>query len=373
MNKAPKVSVLVPIYNVERYLRRCIDSILGQTLQEIEVLLLDDGSNDASPAICDEYAAKDPRVRVIHKPNSGYGATMNVGLREAAGDYIGIVESDDWVESDMYSNLWSVAEREKVQIVKASCFYYSVKGGDRASSLIPNNQAGRVVNPRIDSAVFYIHPSIWSAIYKRSFLADNGIFFTESPGASYQDVAFNFKVWAKANAVWFSPQCVYHYRCDNPSSSVHSSSKVFCVSDEWRSIEEFVSQFPEEEKSSRSLRACVKLDSYIWNRNRLSGEARAAFEKVIAAEFRNSVKEGLIRRAWVSHIRWWRLQLILSASSPLRHAWVMLCYGVSRLSRVLIKYRISGGHRVWFILCGLVKISTPLAADFLPSYAAKDA
>ena len=100
----PKVSIIVPTYNVEQYLREAMDSIINQTLKDIEIICIDDGSTDNSGKILDEYASKDSRVKVIHKKNGGYGKAMNVGLDNATGEYVGIVEPDDYIEPDMYEN-----------------------------------------------------------------------------------------------------------------------------------------------------------------------------------------------------------------------------------------------------------------------------
>ena len=99
------ISVIVPVYNVEPYLRKCVDSILAQSYSNLEVILVDDGSPDGCGAICDEYAAKDARVRVIHKPNGGVSDARNAGLDIMTGDYVAFVDSDDWVEADMYRTL----------------------------------------------------------------------------------------------------------------------------------------------------------------------------------------------------------------------------------------------------------------------------
>ena len=101
----PKISVIIPVYNVEKYLRECLDSVINQTLADIEIILVDDGSPDNCPQICDEYALKDNRIKVIHKENGGYGSAMNVGLEKATGEYIGIVEPDDYIDSKMYEDL----------------------------------------------------------------------------------------------------------------------------------------------------------------------------------------------------------------------------------------------------------------------------
>ena len=101
-NRVPKVSIIVPVYKVEKYLRKCIDSIINQTLKDIEIILVDDGSPDNCGKICDEYAAKDTRIKVIHKENGGLSSARNAGMEVAEGEYIGFVDSDDWIESDMY-------------------------------------------------------------------------------------------------------------------------------------------------------------------------------------------------------------------------------------------------------------------------------
>ena len=101
----PLISVIVPVYKVELYLRQCVDSLLAQTYSNLEIILVDDGSPDGCPAICDEYARKDSRVRVIHKPNGGLSDARNVGLDAARGEYIGFIDSDDWVMPDMYEYL----------------------------------------------------------------------------------------------------------------------------------------------------------------------------------------------------------------------------------------------------------------------------
>lgn len=96
----PKISIIVPVYNVEKYLRKCIDSILNQTFKDFELILIDDGSTDESGKICDEYNLKDNRIKVIHKENGGLSSARNAGLDIAQGEYIGFVDSDDWIESD---------------------------------------------------------------------------------------------------------------------------------------------------------------------------------------------------------------------------------------------------------------------------------
>jgi glycosyltransferase involved in cell wall biosynthesis len=101
----PKVSIIVPVYNAEKYLQECVESVLGQTLSDIELILVDDGSTDSSPTLCDQYAAQDRRVKVIHKPNGRAASARNAGLRVASGEYVAFVDADDWISPDMYEKM----------------------------------------------------------------------------------------------------------------------------------------------------------------------------------------------------------------------------------------------------------------------------
>ena len=120
----PKISILIPIYNVEKYLKECLDSVINQTLKDIEIICINDGSTDSCAEILKAYSLKDNRIKVINKENSGYGASMNMGLEEATGDYIGIVESDDFIKEEMFANLYKIATKDDAEIVKSDYFYY---------------------------------------------------------------------------------------------------------------------------------------------------------------------------------------------------------------------------------------------------------
>ena len=124
----PKISILVPVYNVEQYLEKCLDSVIRQTFADIEIICMDDGSSDASGDILDQYADKDERIRVVHKKNSGYGNTMNQAIALAKGEYIGIVESDDYIADNMYEQLYQLAECYKVDFVKSDFYRPGIHG-----------------------------------------------------------------------------------------------------------------------------------------------------------------------------------------------------------------------------------------------------
>lgn len=293
----PFVSVLVPICNVERYLDQCLSSLLAQTFTNFEVICINDGSEDGSREIIQKYLDADTRFRVIDKPNSGYGASMNLGLDSAIGTYIGILESDDMFDSEALELLVSVAERESSDVVKANFWlYWSVPEERRELfRVVDDLQAGHTLRPLDDIAVFFRKPSIWSALYRRDFLKSNNIRFLETPGASYQDSGFCFKVWASAFQVSFIADPILLYRQDNEKSSVNNSGKTFCVCDEYKSMKDFL--LKSGLKSGNRLFGILermKLDSYLWNFNRLADNSREEFVLRASREFSQDFSEGLI-------------------------------------------------------------------------------
>lgn len=292
---APEVSVLIPIYNVERYLERCLTSLVGQTYDDFEAICINDGSTDGSRSIIQRFLDADSRFRVIDKENSGYGASMNRGLDAARGRYVAILESDDFFEPDALAVLHEAAEMNQAEVVKANFYLYWSRPEERRElfRVVDEVEAGHVLRPLDDLAVFFRKPSIWSALYRRDFLVDDGIRFLETPGASYQDSGFNFKVWASARRVAFLGAPVLNYRQDNEGSSVNNPGKVFCVCDEYASMEEFVrARGSADERRLLAILQRMKLDSYLWNYDRLAPELRPAFVERAAEEFRAAFKRG---------------------------------------------------------------------------------
>lgn len=204
-----KISVIVPIYGVERYLRQCLDSIASQSFSDFEVILVDDGGKDGCPAICDDYAARDSRFKVIHKANAGYGAAVNSGLTAARGEWIGIVEPDDWIAPDMYETLLSVTG-DDVDIVKANFTYIHPWGICRRG--INLQPPARPFSAKEYPDLLTVHPSIWTCIYRASFLRDAGIRMKEIPGAGWADNPFLYETLCQARKIAFVDKPVYFYR-----------------------------------------------------------------------------------------------------------------------------------------------------------------
>lgn len=216
----PKISVIMPTYKVEKYFRQCIESVINQTLTDIEIIPVDDGSPDNCGAIMDEYAAKDPRIKPIHQPNGGYGKAVNAGIEAATGEYIGIVETDDFIEPDMYEKLYNQAKKFDVDVCKCDFNYYfgnnKYKKYGKFSLVAPE---GEVFTIKTNPKIFEYHVSIWSAIYRREYLNQNNIRVIETRSASYQDMPFAATVFAKGAAITILHEALINYRAEEGMNS----------------------------------------------------------------------------------------------------------------------------------------------------------
>jgi len=228
-----KASIVVPVYNVEKYLQKCLDSVANQTLQNIEIIVVDDGSTDSCGRICDGYAANDPRFLVIHKRNEGYGKAVNVGIAHASGKYIGIVESDDEVLPDMYETLLRVIEENGLDFVKSD--YFEVRNTHRrlmhSSGL--EGYYNKILGPE-QRGIFYLFPiANWSGLYSRDFIVSHNIAHNETPGASYQDTGFWMQIMSLCGRCMWIDRAFYLYCQDNPNSSVKSKYKMTALQKEY--------------------------------------------------------------------------------------------------------------------------------------------
>lgn len=225
MSAEPKVSVVVPIYGVERYLHQCVDSILAQTLTDIEIILVDDGSPDACPGIVDEYAARDSRIVAVHQPNGGYGKAVNHGISLARAPYIGIIESDDWIEPTMYEKLYQRAEETGADFVKCMFWKYDSTAQQEQQDTLWNfnnldwySAPDGAFKPTDWNIIFALHASLWSNLYRADFLRT--IPLIESASAAYQDFPFIMEVLAKARTMSLVKEPLLHYRMEpNQGSS----------------------------------------------------------------------------------------------------------------------------------------------------------
>lgn len=290
-----KISVVVPVYNVEKYLKECIDSIINQTLEDIEIICVNDGSTDSSLEILNDYAKKDSRIIVINKSNSGYGHTMNMGLNAASGEYIGIIESDDFADKNMFEDLYKLAKESDADIVKGDWYnYWSKNKFARKNNRISSAKTLKLTNAKQDKSLLRINPSVWSAIYKKEFLNKYNIRFLETPGASYQDLAFSFKVFALAEKVILTDKAYLYYRQDNMNSSVKSKTKVYCVCDEYEEIDRFLEEYPDLKFEFKVQEEINRYNGYVSSVLRIDDSVKPEFVKVFSDHFKEEYNTGLL-------------------------------------------------------------------------------
>lgn len=231
----PQVSIIVPVYNVEKYIYRCVNSILVQTLNEIEVILIDDGSPDHCPAICNEYARKDSRIKVIHKKNGGLSSARNAGIKVATGKYIGFVDSDDWIERQMFSSMVQKAEKFEVDFVMCDYIkknsnthiphsldiregYYSKR--DLVKSIFPH----LIMRECIDYGPLL---SVCHCLYLREFLLDKDIYFVEQIKWS-EDCLYSAMVGYNASSFYYMKnKFFYNYFYNSNSITTTYKSKAW--------------------------------------------------------------------------------------------------------------------------------------------------
>ena len=224
MSEAIKVTVLMPSLNVGEYIRECMESVVRQSLKEIEILCIDAGSTDGTLEILREYADNDPRITLLHSEVKSYGHQINMGLERAKGEYIGIVETDDYIDPEMYRKLYEAAEKTgKPDVVKSP--YYDLKpeeeGGGIEVIRVCHARSGDVFPFSAHTELVVGHPSIWSAIYKKAFLDRRKIRMKEEPGGAWVDNPFLFRTMCEAERICWVDEPFYSYRRTNPNASSH--------------------------------------------------------------------------------------------------------------------------------------------------------
>lgn len=229
MNKKPKLSIVVPVYNVERYLNQCMESLLNQTLRDIEIILVDDESPDNSPKMCDEYVQKDSRVCVIHKKNGGLGFARNSGLDVASGEYVTFIDSDDYVDVDAYEKACSLMDSNQLDELRFSCTRFRNDGNHSDVNyqgdlqVISNHETLRLVAlcifdiPNKDCQKYDWGGSSCMAVYRREVISSNTLRFLSEREYMSEDYLFNFDFYLHSEKVGFLPYTFYHYRVNMQS------------------------------------------------------------------------------------------------------------------------------------------------------------
>lgn len=311
-----KVSVIIPTYNVEPYLHQCLDSVTRQTLQDIEIICVNDGSTDRSLEIIQEYANRDSRIVVITGPNGGYGKAMNKGLEVATGEYIGIVEPDDYISYVMYEDLYEIAQTHNLDFVKADFYRFSTEdNGDLhcVYNHLAKNKGfyNKVIKPMDEKESFRFIMNTWSGIYKRDFINSNQIRHNETPGASFQDNGFWFQTFLLAERAMFIDRPYYMNRRDNPNSSVKAKDKVYAMNEEYKYLKNLISQrYPKLWDEIKYVHTLKRIHNYNFTLTRIDSEMAEQYIKDCSKELRQAELLGEIDKNVLSSGEWKTLQAI---------------------------------------------------------------
>lgn len=230
-NFMPKISVIVPIYNSVRFIRECVDSIVGQTCKDMEILLVDAGSTDGTVEILQEYCKKDPRIQLLHSDKKSMGYQYNLGIAQATGKYVGFVESDDYIAPTMYEKLLAAMENNEIDYVKADYDLFVSRDEQvfLRHNLLPiamENMYQKRVTPKEFPELLLSDIYMWNGLYNIDFIRRNKILLNETPKAEYQDIGFVLQTFCMADNIMYIRDESYKYRKDNFGASNYDSKAI---------------------------------------------------------------------------------------------------------------------------------------------------
>lgn len=240
----PKVSIIMPSLNVAKYIEQCMESVTNQTLKDIEIIAVDAGSTDGTLEILKNFEAQDKRIQLIYSDKRSYGYQVNLGISRAQGDYICIVETDDYIDSNMYESLYKLAIESNADYVKGSAErVLSLGDGCEYKSKIEvfteeefsQNNGLITVNPSNTPELILKDYYLWTGIYKKEFVKE--IQLNETAGAAYQDIGFMIQTFCKAKKALYIDKVFYHYRQDNPNASGYNPKAFSFLVEEYKYVE----------------------------------------------------------------------------------------------------------------------------------------
>ena len=272
----PLISIIVPTYNVEKYIRTCIESILAQTYRNIEVIIVNDGSTDQSLAVISDLICSHHNIKVINQKNQGLSVARNTGIDAATGKYIAFVDADDKIKPDFVSSLYQIADKTGADIVRGSFrdFNGNIPKGWVPDFNVPTNYGTIVLDQFLSSNISFV---VWSSIDRLDFINSNHIRFT--PGILFEDADFTIRAYMLAKLVATSPEPNYAYRINRPGSILTTkttkNAQKMSLSEE-KIISQFISMLKHEKSDVlcslilKSIYACMRDWTGIIVRNNLS-------------------------------------------------------------------------------------------------------
>ena len=297
----PKVSVIIPVYNVEEYLRQCLDSVINQTLKEIEIICVDDGSTDSSLEILKEYAAKDHRITVITQQNLHAGVARNAGLAVAKGEYVHFLDSDDWIELNTYEKLYQLAQTRNIEILKFKSYTFDNIEQNVSTSYFTEMQgvSQKLFNQFLTLEKDYkelinVSDAPWSGIYKLDFLKKHQIFFDNLLCAN--DTSFFYRCLINMNKLYLSDKHFVYYRINNSKSLIGIRALHFdCMINQYNIIMNLI------KKCNANILNCIQKHLiyciFLWGYRYLGNKFLSNKQKlIIIHELKNWIKNSIISK-----------------------------------------------------------------------------
>lgn len=335
-----KVSVIVPIYNVEKYLERCLESLVNQSLQEIEIILIDDGSTDKSPLICDKYAKQDRRIKVVHKQNQGLGMARNTGLELASGEYVAFIDSDDFIEKNAYREMYDMIKAENAEMLITNYYEYVTNTCEKKemrtvcdARIVEGEEIKKLACQMVGFNPFEkneddIGMSVWKNMYFRKFIEENRIKFCSEREYVSEDAIFQLMTIPKMKKVKLSTNCYYYY-CKNDNQSL---SLTFRES----KFEEYKKLYQKEYELLKTNEIVETGKYYIATT--FLGNIRAHIKQLSLSQYSKKRKKELIEKIekdamvqtvleWYPYNRTSMKQRMFSIALRNKWTWVILLFG----------------------------------------------
>lgn len=317
VNFVDKISVIVPIYNVENYLKQCLDSIVNQTYKNLEIILIDDGSIDRSGKICDEYKLKDNRIKVIHKANEGLSAARNVGLLYATGEYISFIDSDDFIDINMYTILYNNINETKSDIVWCDYNIYIDKNNIHKHNLFSGKRVYEILPPYAEFAAdlfnkYHLEAFVWNRLYKKEIFKNIRFPYKRKCEDGFMVIA----ILKKAKRISVIPEALYFYRKRNDSLSSRKQRDV---------------QFKKDFTESRIIRA-IQYNEILPNSNEANILLYRAYK--IALRYINIISNNnkMIKKDIYKNVIYPEIKILLKSELSIKRKLSLILY--------LIKYKI---------------------------------
>jgi len=304
----PKISVIIPIYNAEKYLEQCLNSIINQSLKDIEIICVNDGSTDKSLNIIENFAQNDKRFLIVSQENGGLGKAYNAGIKKACGEYIGFVEPDDFILRKMFETLYDYAQKYNLDFVKSNFIEFTASENFKKQLTFSKEYYNKIINPTEDINVFNFAMNIWTGIYKNDFVKSNNINFNETPGASFQDNGFWFQSFMHASKIMFIDEYFYNYRIDNPNSSINSENKVNCMFEEYDFIMSKLNQYPDKKNKLIKIYQLRRFKNYKFLYKKIAQKYKNNFLMRVKKDYElayknNEIDESLFRQDEIEELK----------------------------------------------------------------------